>query len=119
MKVIVGKTIIGRKLGRRLGFPTVNIPYFGKKTGVFAGKVLLDGYWYVAAINLGGRPTVEDETTLCEAFLLDWRGNVETGTEIRVELSRKIRETRKFANLKGLKEQIGKDVELLKKWNFS
>lgn len=115
MTIIEGRIIKGKGVGKTLGFPTINISYNGKKNGVFAGKVLINGDKYNAAINLGARPTFNDEDVLCEAFLLNWNGGgIETGTVIRVELSRKIRETKKFSNAQELQRQIFKDVEFVK-----
>ncbi len=104
----------GAAIGTKLGFPTINIAYSGEESGVFAGKVLLDGEWHLAAVNIGGRPTVDDKTDLCEAFLLDWDGEIAEGTEVKIELLQKIREVKKFVSLDDLKEQISKDVEFIK-----
>lgn len=115
MTIIEGRIIKGKGVGKTLGFPTINIPYNGKKNGVFAGKVLINGDKYNAAINLGARPTFNDGNVLCEAFLLDWDdGEIEPGTVIKVELFRKIRETKKFSNAQELQRQIFKDVEFVK-----
>lgn len=115
MTIIEGRIIKGRGVGKTLGFPTINIPYSGGETGVFVGKVLINGGEYIAAINLGTRPTFNDENVLCEAFLLNWNGGeLGPGTVIKVELSRKIRETTKFSNAQELQRQISKDVEFVK-----
>lgn len=105
MATISGKIIKGKGLGRRLGFPTLNIPYDGGLSGVFVGKVFLNGEWLLAAVHIG---------EVCEAYLLDWNGKVELGTEIKVELLKKIRDTKKFDTPDFLKEQISKDVECVR-----
>lgn len=115
MTIIEGPIIKGKGVGKNLGFPTINIPYNGKENGVFAGKVFIDDGEYIAAINLGGRPTFNDENVLCEAFLLNWNGGeIKRGTIIRVELFKKIREVKKFTNPDELKLQITKDVAFIK-----
>lgn len=115
MTIIEGKLIKGKGVGKTLGFPTLNIVYNGNESGVFAGKVFIDDCEYIAAINLGGSPTFDDENVLCEAFLLNWTGGeIEYGTTIQVELDKKIRETKRFSNSQELKEQITKDVEFVK-----
>lgn len=113
---IKGRTMKGKSLGKSIGFPTLNIAYRGEISGVFVGKVFINDEAHFAAINLGSRPTVDNEKHLCEAHLLDWSGNVSEGTEIRVELLEKIREVQKFENFEKLKEQIFKDVEYAKKF---
>lgn len=115
MTIIEGKLIKGKGVGKTLGVPTLNIIYNGNENGVFAGKVFIDDGEYIAAINLGPRPTFNDEDVLCEAFLLNWTGGeIEHGIRIRVELGKKIRETKRFSNSQELKEQIAKDVEFVK-----
>ena len=112
--VLQGLTQSGSAVGHQLTFPTINISYSGEDSGVFAGKVLINSKWHLAAVNIGGRPTVDDKTDLCEAFLLDWDGEIAEGTEVKIELLQKIREVKKFDSLDDLKEQISKDVEFIK-----
>lgn len=114
MEIIKGKVLEGKHLGRQFGFPTVNVFYDGNESGVFAGRVLVDGDWHPAAINIGGRPTVDSEKKLCEAFILNWNKDIELGSEIEIELKQKIRDTKKFPNFEELKSQIAKDVEFVK-----
>ncbi len=115
MITIVAKTIKGKGIGKKLGFPTLNIPCTGDLSGVFVGRVFVNDNWYFAAINIGGRPTVDDEN-FCEAFLLDFKGRVANGTEVAMTLGKKIRHVEKFKNLTELKKQIAKDVEFVKNW---
>lgn len=112
MDIITGKVVKGRGLGRKMGFSTLNIPYNGELRGVFAAKVLLDGKSYPAAVSVGPRPTINDESVFCEAYLIDFDGDI-VG-EIRVELLEKIRDIEKFEDLEELKRQIAKDVEFVK-----
>lgn len=95
-----------------MGFPTLNILYKGKLRGVFVAKVFVDGEAYSAAVSVGPRPTVNDENVFCEAYLLNFDGEI-VG-EIKVELLEKIRDIKKFKNLEELKRQIAKDVEAVK-----
>lgn len=112
---IKGQRIRGRGEGRVIGFPTVNLPYAGKETGVFAGEVRIKGESFPAAVNLGARPSVDNER-LCEIHIIDWEGEVACGEEVVVTLSGKLREVKKFGNLKLLKKQIAEDVKFAKSW---
>lgn len=112
---IRGKAIGSTGLGKILGFPTINLAYSGDVSGVFVGRAKLDHFYHKAAINIGGRPTVDNEK-FCEVHLLDWNGEVERGVEIEVELLHKIREVRRFPNLDALKAQIAKDVKIVREW---
>lgn len=116
LETIHGKVRKGRGIGKTIGFPTVNIAYNGKLTGVFAGAVELDGDIYPAAVHLGSRPTFFDGETVCEAFLLDFSGEIEPGTELVVDIFDKIRGVVSFENLEFLKKQIAEDVEKIKNW---
>lgn len=118
MEVIVGKVVAGRGVGRIMGFPTVNIPYEGALLGVFAASVKLAGKKYLAAVNLGGRPTFDDEEILCESFLLDAPEDflIEEDLEVEVHLLKKVRETQKFHDMESLALQISHDVEEIKSW---
>lgn len=118
MEVIVGKAVSGRGVGRIMGFPTINIPYGGALLGVFAASVKVAGKKYLAAVNVGGRPTFDDEKILCEAFLLDAPEDflVEEDLEIEVRLLKKVRETQKFHDMESLAMAISHDVEEIKSW---
>lgn len=81
----------GKKLGSKLGFPTVNlriptgviVPAFG----VYATRVFLeDGRAFSAVTNIGIRPTVADSDgrITVEGFILDFDGDL-YGQTIRME----------------------------------
>lgn len=121
MEIIKGKVIKGKALGKKLGFPTINIHYNGALDGVFAGTVLIKGRSYPAAINVGARPTVDEEKNLCEAFLVNLPpedlatiNEIQAGDELEIQIKQKIRDTIKFANVEELKAQITEDVEFVK-----
>lgn len=116
MSIILGKVEEGAKIGRQMGYPTINIPYSGEERGVFVGKLWLGDNWHVAAVHIGERPTINSTGVVCESFLLDFDDVVEPGTDVKVELKEKIRDVVKFDSLEALTEQIGKDVEYVKNW---
>ncbi|MER3455136.1 MAG: bifunctional riboflavin kinase/FAD synthetase [Acidimicrobiia bacterium] len=111
-----GIVLEGDKRGATLGFPTMNI--FPPERmclpadGVYAGWTVVDGSKYLAAINVGRRPTfVEEGTVLVESYLLDYEGGDAYGKTIEVGFSRWIRGEYRFANAQELVEQIARDVE--------
>lgn len=119
MEIIIGKVQKGRGIGKTIDFPTINLPYFGETRGVFVGKVFLtpnEDNFQEAAVHIGNRPTFFDEEIVCEAYLIDYEGGVETGTEVKIEIYDKIREIKKFENLLSLKKQITEDVEFVRNW---
>lgn len=114
---IKSSVVKGNGLGKKGLFPTINLEYSGKDTGVFVGKVFIDGKFYKAAVNLGGRPTVDDKY-FCEIHVLDWEGRIVEGVEMEVNLLKKIREVKKFGNLEELKMQIAQDVEFVRGYDI-
>lgn len=123
MAIISGKLTKGKGVGRKMGFPTLNMPYDGKARGIFAAKVLLGeqsgnkpSHWYKAAVHLGERPTIDDNSPICEVFVLDWDGKLDDftelkeGSEIKVQILKRLRDIKKFPNTSSLKEQIAQDV---------
>ncbi|MDA1060798.1 MAG: riboflavin kinase [bacterium] len=112
MTIISGKIVKGRGLGKKMGFPTLNIPYKGSLRGVFAGRVFVDGKWLSCALNIGPRPTINDEKVFLEAYIIDWDGDIGEGVEI--EVLDRIRDIKKFDSLEDLKVQIAKDIEFVR-----
>ena len=106
----------GKRLGRTLGFPTVNLHFqpgvIVPAYGVYAAKVYLeDGSEQIAAVNVGVRPTVEavSEPNV-EAFLLDFDGDL-YGQRVRVEFYHRIRGERKFPNVEALTQEVLRNAE--------
>lgn len=104
----------GKKLGTRLGFPTLNlqippghvIPAFG----VYATRVCIDGIKYSAATNVGVRPTVDkDGQITVEASLLDFDGEL-YGKTVRLEFCHYLRPEQKFDTLDELRTQVLQDI---------
>lgn len=108
-----GTIIGGRRLGRTIGFPTVNIawePELKPAYGVYAVEVIFNGEAMPAVANYGQRPTVESGPVapLLEAHVL--RGTAPTtGDSVRVRWVRRLRSEQKFADLADLQAQIAKD----------
>lgn len=113
---IRGEVIEGDRRGKALGFPTMNI-YPPERIclpsdGVYAGWTVIDGIKYRAAINVGRRPTFGDDgRVLVESHLLDFSGEDAYGKAIEVGFTRWLRGEYRFANADELIEQIGRDVE--------
>lgn len=107
----------GRQLGRRLGLPTLNLPWspeLAPAHGVYAAEVLTAaGIAEPAVMNWGVRPTVEtgEVAPLAEAHLLRPAGPVPVpGDAIRLRWLGRIREERRFADLAALRAQVAEDI---------
>ncbi|WP_077625145.1 bifunctional riboflavin kinase/FAD synthetase [Sediminibacillus massiliensis] len=114
---MTGKVVHGEKVGRRLGFPTINLgsddSYVPPKPGVYLGTVCIsdhqkyEQYWNVL-ISAGYRPTVNGNGYLVEGHLLNFSGDL-YGKEAAVSFLRYMREEIKFTDLEALREQMEKD----------
>ncbi len=110
-----GVVVVGRQLGRRLGFPTANVDVTGLELppfGVYAARADMDGTRHRAVINVGQRPTVEggNPAPLLEVHLLDAQIDL-YGRELEVEPVRMLRPERRFPSIEALREQIGRDAD--------
>ena len=113
---IKGQVREGRKVGRTIGYPTINLQYDGADRGIFVGAVLVKGMWQLAAIHLGPRPTFDEEEAVCEAFLLDWVDVIDPGEDVEIRVYDKIRDIKKFDNLDELAKAISEDVKFIRGW---
>lgn len=109
------KVIHGTRLGRTIGFPTINqqahenqlLPKFG----VYASTSIIDGKEYPSITNIGIKPTAGDNfAPIIETHILDFNKDL-YGQRITVRLRDFIRDERKFSGLEELKAQILSDTE--------
>ncbi|MDC3101500.1 bifunctional riboflavin kinase/FAD synthetase [Candidatus Pelagibacter sp.] len=108
----------GRKVGKKIGFPTCNIDigdYVLAKPGVYAVKVLRkNSNKYLKGIaNLGYRPTFNQKKLLLEVHLFNFSGNLYNKL-LSVEFLKFIRKEKKFKNVNQLRAQIKKDLNIAK-----
>jgi riboflavin kinase / FMN adenylyltransferase len=122
---ISGHVIHGRKLGRDLGFRTLNL-HFGHErpaaSGIFVVRVHGLSTKPVAAVaSLGVRPTVEEsKRVLLEVHCLDWPTGLDInggyGRCIRVDLLHKLHDELRYDSLAELRAGIAADVALAHVW---
>lgn len=111
---ISGHVEHGAKLGRTLGFPTLNLRVQQRPalSGIFVVQVhgLAEGP-LPAVASLGTRPTVDDSRRhLLEAHLLDCKLDC-YGKLVRVEFLHKLRDEESFPDLDTLTAAIAADTE--------
>lgn len=121
---ISGHVLHGRKLGRELGFRTLNLRFTHWKpaaSGIFVvhvhglGPKPLEG-----VANLGVRPSLDANDVnggrvLLETYCLDWPAHLGAeggyGKIIRVELLHKLHDERKYDSLEALRRGIDEDCD--------
>ena len=116
---IEGKVEKGRKIGKKIGFPTCNIDignYILAKPGVYAVKVLIKNKKkpFKGIANLGYRPTFNQKKILLEVNIFNFSGNL-YNKKLSVEFIKFIRSEKKFKNIDQLRKQIKSDLVKAKK----
>jgi len=110
---ISGHVIHGQKLGRTLGFPTLNLRVSHRPalSGIFIVQVHgLAEQPLPAVASLGVRPTVDDSgRVLLEVHVFDFAANC-YGKQVRVEFLHKIRDEEKYTDLPTLTAAINNDA---------
>ena len=117
---ISGRVVHGKKLGRTIGFPTLNMRVGHKRpalSGIFVVQVHgLAEQPLPAVASLGVRPTVDDSgRVLLETHLLDFKGDC-YGKLVRVEFLKKLRDEEKYVDLPTLTAAIARDVDHARAW---
>lgn len=111
---ISGHVVHGRKLGRTIGYPTLNLRVAHKRpalSGIFVVQVHgIDSQPLPGVASLGVRPTVDDSgRVLLETHLLEHSPDC-YGKLIRVEFLKKLRDEEKFIDLPALTAAIDRDA---------
>lgn len=121
--LVAGTVEAGRRIGRTLGFPTVNILPGKNKllppNGVYYSSVRYGGRSYRAVSNVGCKPTVaQGEALGVESFLYDFDREI-YGEEIEVYLHEFRRPERRFEGLEALRRQLEQDIEAGRQWRHT
>ncbi|MFM9879194.1 MAG: bifunctional riboflavin kinase/FAD synthetase [Burkholderiaceae bacterium] len=124
-----GHVVHGRKLGRELGFPTLNLRLHTPRpaaSGIFAVQVLGLGERPVHGVaNLGVRPSLGADDAnrgqvLLETYCLAWPQGLGAqggyGKIISVELLHKLHDELKYDGLEALKTGIHQDCDAARAW---
>ncbi len=111
---VCGTVQEGKKLGRILGFPTLNIEIPKElllpRRGVYISRTRVLGKEYQSITNIGQNPTVEKAMPRAESHLLDFSGEV-YGEYAEIALLEFIRPEKKFSSIEELGAQIRQDKE--------
>ena len=113
---ITGLIARGDRMGKRLGWPTINlapdndlVPF----DGVYASRVYFPSFpaTFDAVTNIGTRPTVyENYQRVVESHILDFNADV-YGETVELRFYKRLRGERIFPSMMELSAQIGRDVE--------
>lgn len=118
-----GTVVHGQHLGRNIGYPTANVQPFLPtalipREGVYAAYVTTpDGVRRPAMINIGRRPTVNDDILApptIEAHIFDFVGYL-YHEEVTIEFVAYIRPEQRFSSVDKLRSAIASDASRIKK----
>jgi riboflavin kinase/FMN adenylyltransferase len=122
---ISGHVLHGKKLGRELGFPTMNLRFAHPRPaamGIFIVQVAgLTAMPLAGVANLGVRPTVDDAgRVLLEVYCLDWPVHLGDdhayGRLVRVDLVAKLHDELRYPSMQALRDGIAADVAQARQW---
>jgi riboflavin kinase/FMN adenylyltransferase len=114
---LTGTVVEGRKMGRKLGFPTANLhienPFkLIPSGGVYAVRAEIEGKSHAAVLNIGNRPTLDNGQDISiEAHIFNFDAQI-YHTTITLHFITRLREEQCFATLDDLKQQIKRDCEM-------
>lgn len=114
-----GQVIYGNQLGRKIGFPTANLDIQSEQlplsNGVYGVKVTYGERSFAGIMNVGVRPTIQQDGTQVhyEVHIFDFNEMI-YGEWLVVEVCCYVREEMSFAGLENLISQIQRDVEYVK-----
>lgn len=113
-----GHVVLGRQLGRKLGYPTANLRIRlppSAVQGIFAVFARFpgspgddSGAWMPAVSSIGMRPTIGGTEPLLEVHIFDFDGDL-YGQRLEVEFVAKLRDESRFDGLEQLVAQMRRD----------
>ena len=108
----IAKVIAGKGRGKKLGFPTANLDKIDLdiEYGVYSVKVKISNKIYEALLHFGPKKTFNEKVSL-ELHIKNFNFDI-YGKSIKIKIINKIRNIKKFTNIKELKKQISKDLKL-------
>lgn len=113
---IDGRVATGRRLGRKIGFPTVNVEPSNELHpggGVYVTTTRFESFArsFQSVTNIGVRPTLyENYAVTIESHILDFDSNV-YGDSVRVYFHELLRREKQFRSALELTNQIRLDIE--------
>lgn len=118
--LLTGEIITGQGIGRKINFPTVNlhiaedyklIPH----KGVYIVRANFNEKSIFGIMNIGFRPTVGGKGQTIEIHLLDFKEDL-YGSNMQIEVLKRLRDEKKFESIQELAEQISKDEKSARNW---
>jgi len=113
---VFGKVVHGEKLGKQLGYPTLNLEPYDKyklfpHTGIYLSAVKFNHRLHFGMTNVGFSPTLKTSKKVeIETYIFDFSDKL-YDKDVCIIFLEKLREEIKFYNKEELIRQIANDVE--------
>ena len=109
-----GNIVEGKKLGRKLGYPTANLNFSKEivmpKDGIYNTISVLGNKSYNSITSIGNNPTFNEELKTVETYIIDFNKNI-YNQKLKIVFIDFIREQIKFDNEEDLIIQMDKDLK--------
>jgi riboflavin kinase/FMN adenylyltransferase len=115
---VSGVVVSGKRLGHKMGFPTVNIDVPGcalPADGVYISEASFHGQKLPCLVNQGYQPTLPSGERRVEAHILDYTGDL-YGEIVSLSYVAFLRGERKFESGEELAEQLALDLTAARAW---
>jgi riboflavin kinase/FMN adenylyltransferase len=114
---ISGPVIKGLGIGKKLGSPTINLDPVNApkdlKHGVYVVTVKTPVGNFLGAMHYGPRPSIPNAPISLEVYCIGLNEDLYEKT-VEIEVKKRLRDIKKFANLEDLKKQIDKDIDIIR-----
>ncbi len=111
-----GLVIKGHRIGRDIGFPTINIQPFDPHKlipaiGVYICEIYVNSHKYIGVTNIGYSPTLKKISVKeVETYIIDFQGDL-YNKKVEIVFHKRLREELMFASKIELVDAIKNDVE--------
>jgi riboflavin kinase / FMN adenylyltransferase len=115
---ISGRVRQGRGAGRMIGYPTANISLPHKlipREGIYASYSYFKNKMYNSITYVGRRPTFPGLQLAVETYIFNFSKDI-YDKELKVEFLQRLRDDKKFPDIKGLTRQIALDIRSARKF---
>jgi len=104
-----GKVISGKKIGRKIDFPTLNlyetnIP-FKRKKGVYVARIKIRKKLYNGLLYYGPRLILGEKKNILEIFVFNFKEKIYGETVSFIPL-KYLRQVKRFSSLEALRKQL-------------
>jgi riboflavin kinase/FMN adenylyltransferase len=117
---VLSSPVHGRGYGTKYTVPTINLAPYSElvpQNGVYVSRTRVGEEMFDSVTNVGNRPTFGADSFAIETHLLDFHPvDLSEDTEVEVFFLRRLRAEMKFSSPEALREQIGNDVRVARRY---